>query len=85
MTPKEKAKELFYKMFADWLQIPYEAVEYHVSIPGFAIVPEWYSAKKCALIAVDEIIEQLLKNLNNDISGVHGIYWEKVKQEIEKL
>ena len=73
MTPKEKAKELFGK-FAMYLRanLMYdeEANE---------------DAKQCALIAVDEIMEQLLKNLSNDISGIHAIYWEKVKQEIEAL
>jgi flavin-dependent dehydrogenase len=42
-------------------------------------------AVKCALIAVDEIKEQLIQNLSNDVSAIHAIYWEKVKQEIEKL
>jgi hypothetical protein len=42
-------------------------------------------AKDCALIAVDEIKEQLLTNLSNDVSAIHAIYWEKVKQELQKL
>jgi hypothetical protein len=41
--------------------------------------------KQCALIAVDEIKEQLISNLSNDVSSIHAIYWDKVKQEIEKL
>jgi hypothetical protein len=64
MTPKEKAEELVNK---------------------FAKLPEegslmWYLsfeiAKKCALIAVDEIIDK--DGFNND-------YWKEVKQELEKL
>jgi hypothetical protein len=82
MTPKEKAKELFYKMFADWLQIPYEAVEYHVAIPGFSIVPEWHSAKKCALIAADEMIDATAPYIT--LLSEH-IYWQDVKKEIESL
>ncbi len=39
-------------------------------------------AKKCALIAVDEIIEALKDNASNSASW---LYWENVKQEIEKL
>ena len=35
-------------------------------------------AKKCALIAVDEILER-------DIHSFDKIYWREVKQEIEKL
>lgn len=44
-----------------------------------------YNCKQCALIAVDEIKQQLIENLSNDISAIYAIYWEKVKQEIEKL
>jgi hypothetical protein len=45
------------------------------------------NSKKCALIAVDEIIIEIQDfAFNNDIED-YGIknYWEKVKQEIEKL
>jgi len=37
----------------------------------------WSVAKQCALIAVDEIL--------NVIDNFEMIYWENVKQEIEKL
>jgi len=37
------------------------------------------SAKKCAMIAVDEIIKVI-----NSV-GCHEPYWEEVKREIEKL
>ena len=37
----------------------------------------WSMAKQCALIAVDEIL--------NVIDNFEMIYWENVKQEIEKL
>jgi hypothetical protein len=45
-----------------------------------------YTAKQCALVAVDEIIEAIdfdwmeVQNLDSE----HR-YWEKVRQEIEKL
>jgi hypothetical protein len=35
------------------------------------------SAKQCALVAVDEVL--------NVIDNFEMIYWEQVKQEIEKL
>jgi len=35
-------------------------------------------AKQCALVAVDEILER-------DIHSFDKIYWQEVKQEIEKL
>ena len=41
-----------------------------------------YTAKQCALIAVDEIIKVTV-GLNGWIDGFQ--YWEKVRQEIEKL
>ena len=64
MTPKEKAKELKYKM------------------ENFTIYP-----KRCALIAVDEILK--LENNNGyyfDGTNVTSIsFWQEVKQEIENL
>ena len=60
MTPKEKAKELFNKMF-----LCYQG-----------IIDE-YTAKQCALIAVDEILEHCYE--------VMKPFWEEVKQEIELL
>jgi hypothetical protein len=43
------------------------------------------TVKECCHIAINEIKEQLVSNLDNDVSGIHAIYWEKVKQEIDKL
>jgi hypothetical protein len=63
MTPKEKAEELFNKMFS--IDELFGSVGVH-------------EAKQCALIAVDEIKK----------AGIHPfdqMYWDGVKQEIEKL
>lgn len=69
MTPKEKAKELIDKFARiDGYQdsIDLSKCEYE---------------KKCALIAVDEIINSI-----NPFGMFLGKdYWEEVKQEIEKL
>jgi hypothetical protein len=67
MTPKEKAEELYSKY--------YNRIEHSLSedVSGF----EKDIVKHCALIAVDEILEECV--LERDW------YWEKVKQEIEKL
>ncbi len=72
MTPKEKAIELVNKFMhpVRW-KLGQESVKER--------------AKECGLIAVDEIKSQLLENLSNDVSAIHAIYWEKVKQEIEKI
>ena len=40
----------------------------------------WNKAKECALIAVDEMIDVLSKDINPLVN-----YWFEVKQEIEKL
>jgi len=41
------------------------------------------AAKLCALIAVDELIESWNVDLYIDCGA--SLYWEEVKQEIEKL
>jgi hypothetical protein len=66
MTPKEKAIELFEKM--------YTCYQGHL---------DEYTAKQCALIAVDEIIEALDEHhwQNRNVTE----YYKEVKQEIEKL
>lgn len=76
MTPKEKAFELVMKMRKVELWI-----EEHI---------DWKAAKQCALIAVDEIIENLNKISKDLLSSdyqpySHLNYWQEVKQEIEKL
>lgn len=69
MIPKEKADELVTK--------------YRRFLP--MNLTTMLDAKGCALIAANEIKEQLLQNLDNEVSTIHAIYWEKVKQEIRKL
>jgi len=65
MTPKEKAKELFDKMC---LAMATESTE-------FGYYTNTIHAKKCALIAVEELIYE---------ADVYSI-WDEVKSEIEKL
>ncbi len=70
MEPKDKAKELVEKMFNVDLDCENEAM--------CMLYPH---AIRCALIAVDEIIEQS-KDAN---FGGFELYWQEVKREIEKL
>ena len=73
MTPKEKAEDLVDKFYQT---TPNEA---WINEP-LGISEEykaWKQAKQCALIAVNEILEA------DDCYG--RLYWEEVKQEIEKL
>jgi hypothetical protein len=64
MTAKEKAKELFNNYF-----YYVEAITSNQQIEN---------AKKCALIAVDEILRIYKENWN-----IENYYWRDVKKEIE--
>ncbi len=45
-----------------------------------------YSAKQCALVAVDEILLTLKSGVVYDLfNGVKTEYWKTVKSEIEKI
>ena len=70
MTPKEKAKELFFK---------YRNLENKHSYINN------YNAKKCALIAVDEILNDDWYIATAEDLRARDKYWNKAKQEIEKL
>lgn len=73
MTPEEKALELFNKM-------------YNVDCNDDADSMQYSHAKKCALIAVDEIINELIELSNGEFTFIHKVeYWNQVKHEIEKL
>ena len=74
MTPKEKAKELINKYS---LLVPIE----------FGGMDEEL-AKKCSLIAVDEIVEECgnwTGGTNDGWDTKRFDYWQEVKQEIELL
>ena len=89
MTPEEKAKELVFR----YRNIP------QVKMSDFSKI-YLPTAKHCALIAVDEILNSNPRYPNNvdwdDAGGSHAYYyeaqfeesekyWNEVKQEIEKL
>ena len=74
MTPKEKAKELFDKYC--W------AIRIDETDSGY--FSNVIYAKDCALIAVDELINQCWSYREIDL-GLALEYWQEVKQEIEKL
>ena len=72
MTPKDKAQELVDK--------------FRNEITSFlGDNMKKINAKKCALVAVDELIKihYLLTNTNDTSPSI--IYWKEVKQEIENL
>ena len=73
MTPKEKAKELYFKYYQQ------------VADGSF---PE-YNAKQCALIAVNEIIDQWEYIYVHIADGMGELnpnlkYWYEVKHELNK-
>jgi hypothetical protein len=73
MSPKEKAMELVWKY-----------------LPILIIKENPFDlAKQCALIAVDEIINNCLFEIYScgflTLETKHKEYWQEVKQEIEKL
>jgi hypothetical protein len=68
MTPKEKAKEIFNKMY----QVDDIMGNYPMCFD---------TAKKCALIAVEEI----MNSIDAEDHFVLYNYWQKAKQEIENL
>jgi hypothetical protein len=69
-TPKEKAKYLF----SSYLY------EFNEDFKN-----RWL-AKQCALIAVDEVIENLVELSNGEFTFIHNVeYWQEVKQEIQNL
>jgi hypothetical protein len=83
MTAKEKAKELFDKFYQE---APYQEIEFYSND---------VMARQCALKAVEEILneyqsmsdlESILVINNKPTFVVHQlVYWQEVKQEIEKL
>jgi len=80
MTPEEKAFELAHK---------FRLLEIRTSENSHMMI-SMADAKQCALIAVDEILEQMAymwlhyANLEEQTEEMQQ-YWNKVKQEIEAL
>lgn len=74
MTPKEKAIELVEKFQELSIVTTYNGTD------------QLEVAKNCALIAVDEIIDSnnYIMNVTGDYIKERELFWEEVKQEIEK-
>ena len=72
MTSKEKAIDLVYR-FSN-----------AQSEDGF-VNSNKYRHKECALIAVDEIYEEIREYCEINYHQDRMIYWSKVKQEIQNL
>jgi hypothetical protein len=72
MTPKNKAKELVDKFRNEIVSFLSDSMKNK-------------NVKECALIAVNEIINELDDNFDSLHCSDIKQYWEEVKQEIEKL
>ena len=94
MIPKQKADELFDKYYRLFNNFP----NYQYVLENLNTIHDekLSTAKQCALIAVDEILE--LKETqeeyqiqydngewSREIGYRYSKYWQEVKQEIEKL
>lgn len=85
-TPKEKAVELIDKFNQ-------HTIISSINYPSGKTKEDLTDAKQCALIAVDEILDTIRIHLMEDQSTEEVvkfverrlIYWQEVKQEIEKL
>jgi len=72
MTPKEKAIELYNKM-------------YETGFKPKSVLIRIEQAKECALIAVEEILKAV-DNEDETYLMRHSVnYWSQVKQELENL
>ena len=72
MTPKEKAQELVNK--------------FYMAIPSDEMGLCDEASRQCALIAVDEILNEYPSQApKNSYEMERHIYFQEVKQEIEKL
>lgn len=83
MTPQEKAKQLVQRFY---FSLPNNGSQTGIN----SVHDRWAEGKKCALIAVDEIINTLNYDIRDlDVRGSVLLdlikYWEEAKQEIERL
>ena len=78
MTPKEKAKEIVEQM-SDFIP-RCDHNEENLNIETII-----RCAKQCALIAVDEILDDDVYDMSEELFEKRINYWEEVKQEIQAL
>ena len=87
MTPKEKSNELIEKFLNKPINFPYiDTVDKQCIGSGYMT---YKSAVKCAIIAVEEIIKELLKvevMIHPDFQSIFVQkieFWQEVKQQLE--
>ena len=81
MTPKEKANELVEEYLNLKIDFPYiDTIDKQCIGSGYMT---YYSAIKCAIIAVDEIIDELKREPYANYERI--VFWQSVKTELELL
>ena len=83
MTPKEKATEIFDKHYRLFNNFP----NYQYVIENLNTIQDekLYTAKQCALIAIDEILNWFKAHSYSNKNYDAFVFYNEVKQEIEKL
>lgn len=76
MTPKEKAKELIDRFYNHTFNVEKDTED------------NFSSAKQCALIAVDEMLQiqsiTMYPVIEDNVIYGHKDYWQQVKQEVKQ-
>ncbi len=80
MTPKEKAKELYDKMYFEIEEATAGLLKDYVNYERRRIV----AAKKCAHIAIGEILK-IIPMYEDDVLNLDYTYFQTVKTEIDNL
>ena len=71
MKPQQKAKQLFYKMYSE--------------IKGSDKYDQNYTAYKCSLIVIDEILQNINDTFQGFLDADMIAYWQEVKIQLNKL
>jgi len=80
MTPKEKAQDLLDKMnVVHYLKLSGK----NKDCKGLPVSMYASQVKACALIAVDEIIEEVANSADADYLTLRILFWKQVKEQIQ--
>ena len=82
MTPKEKAQDLLAKMnVIHYLKLG----GINEDSKGLPVSMYDSQVKQCALISVDEIIEEVANSADADYLTLRILFWKQVKEEIQNI
>jgi hypothetical protein len=83
-SSQEKAEELVEKFKFETKR---SEIINDILLGDISVIFKHYKAKQCALMAVDEVLWEIIKYADNSKEYVteNAKFWNEVKQEIEKL